>query len=92
MKDISKMRPSGNPVKKWPKWYKDQLYFYMEDLSEEQRVIACKVIKLLDESVANGVTMIKHRCSGIPLPEGFVHNSDELLLEAINLYESIGIK
>lgn len=92
MKDISKIRPSGNSVKKWPKWYKDQLHLYMEDLSEEQRVIARKVIKLLDESVANGVIMIKHRCSGTPLPEGFIYNSDKLLSEAINLYESIGIK
>lgn len=79
-------------VKKWPKWYKDNLQLYMEDLSEDQIVIAHKVIKLLDEAVANSVVKTKHLLDGTPLPEGYVSKFDDLLNEAIELYLTIGIK
>lgn len=86
------IKPSNKPVRKWPKWYKDQLHLYMEDLSQEQRVIARQVIKLLDEAVANGVINDKYLLHGTPLPSGYVYKFDELLNEAIDLYETIGIK
>lgn len=92
MKDISKIRPSDKPIKKWPKWYLDNINDHFADLSEDQRIIARKASTLFKESVANGVIMTKHQCHGTPLPDGYVNNSNNLLLEAIDLYESIGIK
>ena len=82
----------SKPVRKWPKWYRDNLCLYMEDLSQEQRNVARKVIKLLDEAVANGVIHDKHYNHGTKLPEGYVYEFDKLLNEAIDLYETIGIK
>ena len=79
-------------VKRWPKWYLDDINDKFHLLSEDHKVVARKSAELFRESVQVSVIGTRNRFSGTPLPEGYVNNSDTLLLEAIALYESIGME
>lgn len=81
----------NKPVKKWPKWYVDNINEHFHTLTAEQRKIAHEASKLFKEAVDNSVIKTKHQCHGTPLPAGYVYKFDELLNKAIDLYESIGI-
>ena len=79
-------------VKRWPKWYLDDINDKFHLLSEDHKVVARKSAELFRESVQVSVIRTRHLFSGTPLPEGYVNNSEALLLEAIALYESIGME
>ena len=79
------------PVKKWPKWYIESINEHLHTLVPEERKIAHKASKLFKESVDNGVIMTKHKFHNTPLPTGYIYKADELLNEAISLYESLNI-
>ena len=79
-------------VKRWPKWYLDDINDKFHLLSEDHKVVARKSAELFRESVQVSVIRTRNLLSGTPLPEGYVNNSEALLLEAIALYESIEIE
>lgn len=76
-------------VKRWPKWYLDDINDKFQYLSEDQRSLARKATELFKQSVEVSVINTRHLFSGTPLPDGYVNNSEALLSEAIALYESI---
>ena len=79
-------------VKRWPKWYLDDINDKFQYLSEDQRSLARKATELFKQSVEVSVINTRHLFSGTPLPEGYVNNSNDILLEAISIYESIGME
>lgn len=73
-------------------WYIGTIDEYYSNLTSEQRVIANKVKALCKEAVDNGVVRDLNTFSGKDLPKGYVYRFDELLREAHDLYQTIGIK
>lgn len=79
-------------VKRWPKWYLNDINDKFPYLSENQRVLARKASELFKKAVQVSVIKTRNLLSGTPLPEGYVNNSNDILLEAISVYESIGME
>ena len=79
-------------VKRWPKWYLDDINDKFQYLPEDKKVLARKSAELFREAVQVSVIRTRNLLSGTPLPEGYVNNSEALLLEAISIYESIGME
>ena len=79
-------------VKRWPKWYLDDINDKFHLLSDDHRAIARKSAELFREAVQVSVIKTRNLLSGTPLPEGYINNSEALLSEAIALYESIGME
>ena len=86
------IKPSGKPVKKSASWYIGTIDDRYSELTDEQHVIAKKVKALCKEAVANGVARDLNTFHGKPLPVGYVYKFDELINQAGELFETIGIK
>ena len=61
-------------------------------LSDDQRVIAKRILKLCKDAISNGVIRDKNTFNGVPLPLDYVYRFDELLKEANKLYEEINLR